>query len=122
MALQSDGKIVVAADFSVVRYNSDGTLDTTFDTDGIATTNIGAGQAAHAVAVQSNGKIIVAGSGFSGDFSVVRYNSDGTLDTTFDTDGIATTTVGRILQLQRRGQRGGGAEQRQDHRRRHVRR
>ena len=78
----------------MVRYNSDGSLDTSFDTDGIATTAIGTNSddAGRAVAVQSDGKIIVAGTS-DRDFAVVRYNSDGSLDTSFDTDGIATTAI-----------------------------
>ena len=106
IALQSDGKIVVAgnlnpsgnSDFAVVRYNANGTLDTTFDTDGIVTTNIGnVASEVSSIALQSDGKIVVAGnlnpSGNS-DFAVVRYNANGTLDTTFDTDGIVTTDFG----------------------------
>ena len=100
--LQSDGKIIVAGtsdlggdtDFVVVRLNSDGSLDTTFDTDGIATTDIGtdSDDSGRAVAVQSDGKLVVAGTS-DRDFAVVRYNSDGSLDATFDTDGITTTDV-----------------------------
>jgi uncharacterized delta-60 repeat protein len=73
---------------------ADGDLDTDFDTDGIVTTPGGHGRA---VAVQSDGKIVVAGysnNGSNDDFAVVRYNSDGSLDTSFDTDGIVTTPIG----------------------------
>ena len=104
LAVQNDGKVVLAGarysdDFLVVRYKSDGSLDATFSTDGIATTNIGGfsnsgNGGARAVAVQSNGKIVVAGPAHDGDFAVVRYNSNGTLDTTFSTDGIATAKIG----------------------------
>jgi uncharacterized delta-60 repeat protein len=106
VVLQSDGKIVVAGwsfngtndDFAVVRYNTDGSLDTTFDTDGKVTTAVGLGDdAAYSVALQSDGKIVAAGYSFNGsnfDFAVVRYNTDGSLDTTFDTDGKVTTAVG----------------------------
>ena len=105
VALQSDGKIIVAGsfyngtntDFAIVRYNSDGSLDNTFETDGIVTTTIGsANDIANSVALQSDGKIVVAGGAFIGtntDFALVRYNSDGSLDNTFDTDGIVTTTI-----------------------------
>ncbi len=106
VALQSDGKIVVAGrsfvagsgdggDFVVVRYNSNGSLDTSFDTDGKTTTDIGTSSIdeASAVALQSDGKIVVAGSGDGGDFAVVRYNSNGSLDTSFDTDGKTTTNL-----------------------------
>jgi uncharacterized delta-60 repeat protein/LPXTG-motif cell wall-anchored protein len=103
VAIQSDGKIVVAGtsgssgDFAVVRYTTSGALDTTFDTDGKVTTDIGTNtnDTANAVAIQSDGKIVVAGtSGSPGDFAVVRYTTSGALDTTFDTDGKVTTDVG----------------------------
>lgn len=101
-AIQSDGKIVVAGfsnsgadyDFALARYNSDGSLDTTFDSDGKVTTAIGTGHDfAYSVAIQSDGKIIAAGA-TSGDFAVARYNANGSLDTSFDTDGIITTSIG----------------------------
>ncbi|MFQ5399840.1 MAG: tandem-95 repeat protein, partial [Anaerolineae bacterium] len=104
----SGTKIVVAgtsagnvkSDFAVVRYNNDGTLDTTFDADGIVTTTInGLADVAYDVAIQSDGKIIAVGSaGLSnvptGDFALVRYNNDGSLDTTFGpaATGIVTTS------------------------------
>ena len=105
IAIQSNGKILVVgdnmADFEVVRYNTDGSLDTTFDTDGKVTTDIGTSttDTANAVAIQSDGKIIVAGSSGgmapnSGNFAVVRYNADGSLDTSFDNDGKVTTDIG----------------------------
>lgn len=108
IAIQSDGKIVVAGgtttdggdyQFALVRYNSDGSLDTTFSTDGKVITDLGSAfDSATAVAIQSDGKIIAAGSENLGDnndvLAVLRYNTDGSLDTTFDTDGIITTTLG----------------------------
>ena len=106
VAMQSDGKIVVAGeshngtdnDFAAVRYNADGSLDTSFDTDGKVITPIGSGDdAGLAVAIQSDGKIVVAGESHNGaddDFAVVRYNTDGSLDTSFDTDGKVTTPIG----------------------------
>ena len=98
VAIQEDGKIVVAGqsdgDFVVVRYNSDGSLDdgTVDDLDdsdqfgsdntGIVITDLGAYDVAYSVAVQSDGKIVLAGvhSDADADFAVVRYNSDGSLD------------------------------------------
>ncbi len=94
VAVQSDGKVVVAGtvdnlntgfDFAVARFNSDGTLDTTFDGDGLVTTHVGSGDDhARGVAVQADGKIVVVGSAFGAggdeDFAVVRYNSDGVVD------------------------------------------
>ena len=106
IALQSDGKIVVAGqsviggndDFAVVRYNTDGSLDTSFGTDGKVTTAIGAGSdAASSIALQSDGKIVVAGYSVIGgikNFAVVRYNTNGSLDTSFGTGGKVTTAIG----------------------------
>ncbi|MCE5211031.1 MAG: Ig-like domain-containing protein [Deltaproteobacteria bacterium] len=111
LGIQSDGKIVIAGstyngsdyDFAVVRYNSNGTLDTTFGTGGIVTTPIGSSDdSAYALGIQSDGKIVVAGYTYNGsdyDFAVVRYNSDGSLDSTFDTDGIVTTLIGSTYDL-----------------------
>jgi uncharacterized delta-60 repeat protein len=85
IALQSDGKIVVAgnsdngsnADFAVVRYNTDGLLDTSFGTGGIVTTAIGDGiDSVNSIALQSDGKIVVAGysdNGSNDDFALARY-------------------------------------------------
>ena len=106
VAIQSDGKIVVAGyssngsnnDFAVVRYNANGSLDTSFDGDGRVTTSIGsADDYGQSVAIQSDGKIVVAGYstiGSNNDFAVVRYNANGTLDTSFDGDGKLTTSIG----------------------------
>jgi len=105
VAMQADGKIVVAGlaffsssdmSFALARYNSDGSLDTTFDVDGKVTTDFAPGsEGAEAVAIQADGKIVVAGSAsFSGgvsDFALARYNSDGSLDTAFDSDGKVVT-------------------------------
>ncbi len=106
VAIQSDGKIVVAGyshngsnwDFSLVRYNNKGSLDTAFGTQGKVITNLdSSNDEAHGVVIQNDGKIVVAGSSGSGsnhDFALVRYNSNGTLDKTFSGDGIVTTDVG----------------------------
>jgi uncharacterized delta-60 repeat protein len=107
VAIQPDGKILAAgsadasggSDFAVVRYNRDGTLDRTFGTGGTALTDVsGAGRydAAYAVAVQADGKILAAGSADASggsDFAVVRYNRDGTLDRTFGTGGKVVTDL-----------------------------
>lgn len=107
VAIQSDGKIVVAGtsdnDFALARLNTDGTLDTAFDTDGIVTTDLGSIELAYAVAIQSDGKIIVAGvSDIDGDndFALARYNTDGSLDISFDTDGKLTTDFGSFEEIQ----------------------
>jgi uncharacterized delta-60 repeat protein len=109
VALQPDGKIVVAGlssngtnnDFAVVRYDDDGTPDTSFGGgDGIVTTPVGTGaDDAYAVALQPDGKIVVAGlssNGTNNDFAVVRYDDEGTPDNSFGGggDGIVTTPLG----------------------------
>ncbi len=106
VALQTDGKIVVAGyaligsslDFAVVRYNSDGTLDTTFNGTGKVTTAFaGFDDQPYSVAIQSDGKIVAAGYSYDGakeNFALVRYNSNGTLDTTFNGTGKVTTPIG----------------------------
>jgi uncharacterized delta-60 repeat protein len=101
IALQTDGKIVVAGnsdiggnnDFALVRYNTNGSLDNTFDGDGKLTTSIGFAQDAAGLAIQTDGKILIAGSDGS-NFIAARFNADGSLDNTFDGDGKVITPVG----------------------------
>lgn len=91
--VQSDGKIIIAGsvtptvnltDFLVARYNADGTLDTTFSGDGIFTLDFGGADEVHAIALQSDGKIVAVGEwGSSGSNLVFRLLSNGSLDTTF---------------------------------------
>jgi uncharacterized delta-60 repeat protein len=101
VALQADGKIIVAGsslnDFALARYNTNGTLDTSFNSTGTVTTPIGNGDdAANAVAIQPDGKIVAAGyAKFANyDFALVRYNTDGTLDPAFNGTGKVTTAFG----------------------------
>jgi len=103
VVLQPDGKIVLAGSavidqfsvFALARYNSDGTLDAAFGTGGVATTDFGQLSAeAFSVAVQPDGKIVLAGeANIDGgdDFALARYNSNGTLDASFGTGGKVTT-------------------------------
>jgi uncharacterized delta-60 repeat protein len=108
VALQPDGKIVVVGttyanneysneDFAVTRYNENGTLDTSFGANGRVTTNFpNLAAVASAVAIQSDGKIVVAGGAFPlftflGDYAIVRYNANGSLDTSFGRGGIVRT-------------------------------
>jgi uncharacterized delta-60 repeat protein len=100
MALQADGKIVMVGgtftDFVLARFNSDGTLDEGFDGDGMVTTDIGGGFAqeeALGVAIQPDGKIVVAGYTNRVNVAIVRYNPDGSLDETFGTGGIVSSGV-----------------------------
>lgn len=94
--VQSDGKIVVAGssqgDFAVTRFNGDGSLDISFGTGGRVITPVGvSGDEPTAMTIQTDGKLIVAGGsyveGSYGNFALVRYNANGSLDTTFDADG-----------------------------------
>jgi uncharacterized delta-60 repeat protein/RHS repeat-associated protein len=94
--VQSDGKVVAAGyvgtDVAVVRFTADGWLDTSFDTDGYAITDFGGNNdRATDVTIQPDGKIVIAGSSRGvnnrGDVIVGRYNVNGSLDTSFDTDG-----------------------------------
>lgn len=106
--LQSDGKIVLTGysygvakyDFALIRYNTDGSLDTTFDNDGKVTTSIGTAEdVPFALAIQPDGKIIAAGHSQNAynNFALVRYNTDGSLDNTFDGDGKVTTNIGSSI-------------------------
>ena len=63
------------------------------------TTAIGTSNGASALAIQSDGKLVAAGSSYTGTqdvFALVRYNTDGSLDTTFNTTGIVTTAIGTV--------------------------
>ncbi len=106
VAVQSDGKIVVAGyasngsntDFALVRYNSNGSLDLSFNGTGKVTTPVGTGNdIANAVVIQPDGKIVAAGAADNAtdrDFAVVRYESNGTLDTSFNGTGKVMTPIG----------------------------
>jgi uncharacterized delta-60 repeat protein len=105
VAIQPNGKIVVAGDafvsghdrFALARYNLNGSLDSTFSGDGKVTTLIGSGGDGRALAIQSNGKIVVAGdASVTGHdrFALARYNPDGSLDSTFSGNGKRTTLIG----------------------------
>jgi uncharacterized delta-60 repeat protein len=109
VAVQSDGKIVVAgyslvsesdSDFVLVRFNENGTLDTSFNGDGMVITPVGASNdRASRVTVLGDGRILVVGYAWNGsdwDIALVRYNSDGTLDMTFDGDGLVITPAGTL--------------------------
>jgi uncharacterized delta-60 repeat protein len=109
VAIQADGAIVAAGgvtpsrnagtDFGVARYLANGSLDTTFDADGRASTDFaGGGDAPRGVAIQPDGKIVVVGFAYGGkksknDFGLVRYNANGSLDTTFGAGGKVRTAM-----------------------------
>jgi len=90
VALQPDGRIVAVGrigssrgdDLALVRYNPDGTLDPTFGSGGIVKTDIGSRDEATSVALQPDGRIVVAGT------ALARYTPDGRLDPSFGSGGI----------------------------------
>ncbi|HEY7630023.1 MAG TPA: hypothetical protein VH817_04945 [Thermoleophilaceae bacterium] len=95
VALQPDGKFVVVgvvytshgADMGVARVKSDGTPDSGFDGDGVRLIDSGADEAAEAVALQPDGKVLVAGYTNIASFALVRLNTDGSPDNDFNGDG-----------------------------------
>jgi uncharacterized delta-60 repeat protein len=104
VAVQTDGRIVLVGEinnsgfpsntnFGVVRFNANGTVNTGFGTGGLAQIDFdGGADTAYAVVIQPDGKILVAGSAERAgqsrtDMAVVRLNTNGTPDTTFDGDG-----------------------------------
>ncbi len=104
IAIQSDGKVIAAGsapgagsgqDVALVRYNPDGSLDTSFGTGGMVFTLIsGVDDRAEKMALQPDGKIVVVGYSGSDQF-VARYQPDGTLDSSFGTGGIAKTSLAK---------------------------
>ncbi|HET6246253.1 MAG TPA: hypothetical protein VFE47_01015 [Tepidisphaeraceae bacterium] len=108
IATQSDGKILIVGseltpdaatqptDAAIARYNANGTLDTTFGTDGRVYLRLGNSAHWNAIKVLSNGDILVAGSGQVGtstEFAMVRYLPSGAYDQSFGSGGLVTTVV-----------------------------
>ena len=111
-AIQSDGKIVevgtasvfapdgsIIGDFALTRINADGSVDTHFGTNGSVLTNFGDGSIqAVGVAIQVDGRIVVAGTLTNGEFVqeivLARYNKDGSLDRSFGVGGEVVTDFG----------------------------
>ena len=99
VTIQSDGKIVAGGSaypfLAIARYNRDGSLDNTFDNDGKLSEGFNAGNTIYtSTAFQKDGKIVAAGRTWNGsnfDFAIARYNTDGSLDNTFSSDGVQTT-------------------------------
>ncbi|MFE1289783.1 calcium-binding protein [Streptomyces sp. NPDC058751] len=100
LALQADGKIVVGGqvgatrfDFALMRFNTDGSVDTGFDGDGIVRTDFGDYESVEGLALQPDGKIVATG-GSGTRFALARYLPNGALDTGFDGNGTAITPGG----------------------------
>ncbi len=107
IVVQPDGKIVAVgrstsktdliSSITLIRYNSDGGLDLNFGNNGIVKFQTSNGSIANSVSLQLDGKIIVAGSIFDSprqSFTLVRYNSDGSLDSSFGWNGKVETYLG----------------------------
>jgi uncharacterized delta-60 repeat protein len=104
LALQPDGQMVIAgysfgsggSQFAAARFQTNGTLDGSFGVSGVVSTSLGTTNASAAgVAIQADGRIVVAGSasfGFEGWLLAARYQTNGTLDTSFDGDGLVWAT------------------------------
>lgn len=92
LALQSDGKIVTAGyvdgDLAISRFNTNGSIDTGFGAAGTAFLGISSAEVANSVALQNDGKIVVAGSA-GAQILVARYLTTGVLDTSFASQGYA---------------------------------
>ncbi len=111
LALQPDGKIVLAGmssdvasgslQLAIALYNGDGSPDEGFSSGGLVTTPVGAGAGAQAssVALQADGKILIAGTAFAhgetnDEFLIARFTPAGALDSSFGTGGMTTTHIG----------------------------
>jgi len=106
ISLQPDNKVIVAGacrtggnyDFCVARYLPNGSLDTSFNSTGTAVNPIGSSDDyARAIALQPDGKIVLAGYCFDSNnsyFCVARYLPSGALDSSFSTDGKVTSLIG----------------------------
>jgi len=120
--IQPDAKIVVAGSsrdalnnslgFALARYTPGGSLDATFGTGGVVVTPVGGNwDAVHALALQAGGKIVAAGrAGSDGvtEFALARYTPGGSLDATFGSGGIASTSLGGYNVVLALGQQSGG--------------
>lgn len=111
IALQADGKIIMAgavsadstlADFALMRFNTDGSIDSTFGTDGRTRTDFGdSNEEPFYVTVLTNGKILTCGytdAKGDKDFALAQYTSNGILDNTFGNNGITVTGFGRSIE------------------------
>jgi uncharacterized delta-60 repeat protein len=119
VALQTDHKLLVAGftkgsgsvvnlyDFALARYNPNGSLDTSFDKDGKVTTDFVGNDRGSTVLVQSDGKIVVVGTGTAmynpndSHIAMARYNTNGSLDTSFGSGGKVVTSLPSLVSYDR---------------------
>ncbi len=108
IAIQPDGKIIVGGSsiiggresFTLVRYNIDGSLDNTFGSGGKVITKLGSISRIYSIAIQQDGKIVAGGpSNYStgGGFTVIRYKIDGSIDSLFGNNGMASAIMSNGL-------------------------
>jgi uncharacterized delta-60 repeat protein len=111
VALQSDGKIVVAGrtirtdvDLALLRYNANGSLDMTFGIAGIAIADLGGDNFASDLVIQPDGRIVVAASKWTDTraLAVARFNTNGTLDSSFGAGGSVVSDFGHFHQQGRK--------------------
>ncbi|RYH73052.1 T9SS type A sorting domain-containing protein [Flavobacteriaceae bacterium 144Ye] len=100
--LQSDGKIITVGytnnadkDIIVARFNSNGSLDTSYATNGIYTYDSGTNDSAETLAISPDDKIII-GCEISNNYGVIKITNTGINDTTFGSNGIVTTNLGGV--------------------------
>ncbi len=113
LLIQQDGKIIGVGtgaygtpdgSFLLVRYNTDGTLDLSFGDSGRVTTNVSSRSNYGSYgALQEDGKIIVAGyvaqQGDGNNLTVLRYNADGAIDSSFGTNGVVIEAIGKQFEF-----------------------
>ncbi len=106
MTVQDDGKIILCgtsnSNLALWRYNADGSVDNSFGSNGLVLTPFGNSAIGKAMSIVDNNKILVGGHAHTGfltnAFLLSQYNSDGTPDNTFGTNGIANAIVGTSSQ------------------------
>ena len=114
IAVQEDGKILLVGTsdigtdenplrvLTLARYNTDGALDNSFSGDGITTFDLGGGVRGRSVAILPDGKILTAGihgGATTQDFLIVKFNSDGTVDMTFGSNGRVETDFASSIDI-----------------------
>ena len=117
IALRDNGKIVAAGKsifngvdhFTIIQYNSDGSIDTNFGTSGKEITPIGETSVINSIAIQQDGKIVAGGSSLVTTatsqityFTIARYKVNGTMDSSFGVNGIVQTQMsGQIAEIKK---------------------
>lgn len=103
ICIQNNGKVLLGGNinssngvvFAIARYNSDGVIDNSFGTNGVATAApVSADNYASSMALQSDGKILIAGWSYTGKMVMARFDANGSLDNSFDADGTAVISFG----------------------------